>query len=193
MRYSVSAILLLALFWATPVGAVNVPPFTSVEVKGAVELVINHGTSHDVDISRGRRVLTKVDGGRLSIECPAGERARIQITTSDLVELRTTGAIDVLLSSVRGKRLDIRASGTLTLRGQGRVDALSIRVDGVASVALAQLQAKRIRLESLGSLRGQLNADELIAVRSVGLVSLERRGEARFQTVVTGFAEIGAP
>lgn len=170
--------------------AIEVPPFTSVSVKGAVEVAFERGDKHRVVIASGHGVLTRVDSGELRIEGAEGEQAQVSVTLPELKQLRTDGAIHAVVRYTTGESFKVSSRGTLTLEANGSVKRLELELTGVASVELGNLQANIAVIEAQGSLRGSVHATDELSLKLTGLGSIRYRGSPKLTPIVNGIADL---
>lgn len=170
--------------------AIEVPPFTSVSVKGAVEVAFERGEKHRVVIASGHGVLTRVDSGELRIEGAEGEQAQVTVTLPELQQLRTDGAIHAVVRYTTGESFKVISLGTLTLEAKGSVKRLELELTGVASIELGGLQSDVTEIQARGSLRGSVHATHELNLNLTGLGSIRYRGSPKLTPIVNGIADL---
>ena len=119
--------------------AIEVPPFTSVSVKGAVEVAFERGDKHRVVIASGHGVLTRDDSGELRIEGAEGEQAQVSVALLEAnashkrLELELNGLTNDELGNLQANIAVIEAQGSL--RGSVHAtDELSLKLTGLGSI-----------------------------------------------------------
>ena len=139
----------------------------------------------------------EVRGGRLMLDCPWTAEARnIEVTlpgqTTRHVGISGSGKLE--MDNLNQRELTLSISGSGSLRAQGTVDHLRVRVSGSGDAQLGALVAKRLNVEVSGS--GNVEAspqdDANIRIAGSGNVRLLTR-PARLQSHVAGSGRISQP
>lgn len=132
-------------------------------------------------------------GSRLSLGCRTGSMRTVEITlpgqTFRRVNLSGSAVLD--MENLAQRSLALTISGSGTLRGQGSVDRLSVKVSGSGDAQLADLAVKQLTLKISGS--GSVEAapkDEAdIKISGSGNVRLMSR-PAQLRTHISGSGRI---
>ncbi len=143
----------------------EVGQFGAIDMEGAARLEIEVGPRESVVIEARQRTLerirTEVRGDTLHITSRTsgwfvGEgrsRATIRITVPALESLSVEGGNDVRLSGIDGGALSIRAEGAAHIKGEGRLEELTVQMSGAGHVNLSRLVANdaRVTVDGVGS------------------------------------------
>src|SRR5690606_15528966 len=99
-------------------------------------------------------VQTDVQGSTLRINSKprnwfinqARPRVTLLVGVPQLASLRVEGGNDVRITGFDGGETQIRASGAVHLRGEGRLDTLNVRLSGAGHADLGELLAQQVKV-----------------------------------------------
>jgi hypothetical protein len=139
----------------------------------------------------------EVRGGHLMLGCrwsPSARNIEVTLPGQTIRHLGISGSGKLDMDKVSQRELTLSISGSGSLRAQGTVDHLKVRVAGSGDAQLGGLIAKRLNVEISGS--GNVEAapqDEAnIRIAGSGNVRLLTR-PARLQTHISGSGRISQP
>ncbi|MFG0320559.1 MAG: head GIN domain-containing protein [Planctomycetota bacterium JB042] len=170
------------------------PTFTRVEVRGALELVVEIGPPTPVEVSGDDNILPhlriEVVGDRLIVEprhsisprCPLVVRA----TSPDLREIEASGATEVVVHGLDAAVLSLDVSGASEVRVDGRCDHLEAEVSGASDLELTELVAETAEIEASGASDADLRVDADLHARVSGAASVRNHGPGAVRGHVSG-------
>ena len=190
----------------------EVDEFDSISLRGSAQLQVRIGEPVSLTVEGSEKALarveTEVDGDTLYIRTsrkdwvfPGGSsRLIVRVTLPKLADLRLEGGNDVRLTGFDGGETTIDIEGAANLKGEGRLDELTVHMSGAGHADLRQLVASdatvtvdgvgSVYVNSTESLDATMNGvgailysgtprDVNTAMRGVGTISKDREGNAR--------------
>lgn len=166
-----------------------VAPFSSIDVKGPVDMVVHAGKAQSIQLKGNDKFLarlqTRVAGGKLMISFPHDQEwsmkgnPTIVITVPALNAFHVEGAGSVELNNIQGEELDLGFKGAGRLVANGKVGQLRLAAEGVGDVNTRQLQASaaRVSFEGIGAVK--VFASERLDASVQGMGSLNYYGNPR--------------
>ncbi len=181
----------------------GVDAFHSIELRGTGTLDVLVGERQSLVVEAGGDTLdqltTEVRNGRLVIESRgrwfwqrAGGRLKVRATLPKLNALDLNGAGQITINGLAGGETTLVLSGAGGLEATGRVDVLTIRVNGAGSIDASRLQAVDVEatVNGAGSIEvdvaGRLDA----TVNGVGSISYSGK-PTQLNTRLNGVGSIG--
>lgn len=164
-------------------------PFTSIDVRGPVSLVVEVGKAHSVRVQGDQkymeRVTTEVVGGELRLNMKKksnikiSDNDRVVVTMPEIVSFRGEGAGLVKLNNVRGERFDVSYRGAGSLQMNGEVRSLRMQAQGVGEINARNLVAQDadVSFEGIGSV--EVHARNRLDASVQGMGSLTYYGNPR--------------
>jgi hypothetical protein len=190
----------------------EVDDFDSISLRGSAQLQVSIGEPVSLTVEGSEkaiaRVETEVDGDTLYIRTSRKEwmfaggssRLIVRITLPKLEDLQLEGGNDVRLTGFNGGETTIDIEGAANLKGEGRLDELTVHMSGAGHADLRQLVASdatvtvdgvgSVYVNSTESLDATMNGvgailysgtprDVNTAMRGVGTISKDREGNSR--------------
>ena len=119
--------------------------------------VIFHGGQGSDIVVRGSPDLVanvEVRGRRLKLDChgwTAGRELEITLPGRAFRDIRIAGSGKLVMENVSQPELDLRISGSGTMRAQGNVDQMTVKVSGSGEARLGDLAVKQLKVDISGS------------------------------------------
>jgi hypothetical protein len=142
--------------------------FTDIEVALSVDISISQGDQHRLTLHGDDNILphvtSQVRHGTLRIAADTSfstqSALRLEIVTPHLQSLVAEASGDISIQGIAQTALELRLGGSGRLQASGRVDALTVRLDGAGDMDLFALKAKSadVRLDGAGNIR--VHADD---------------------------------
>jgi hypothetical protein len=173
--------------------------FDSINVGGAFELDVVMGEHYEVkltiDDNLWDNLEAKVRDGELTIDwdksCQPDDDCRIEIVTPRLAEVSIHGACDANIEDYQGDSFRYILSGAGSLKMDGEVDELEIRVSGAGDADTRDLKAKHVDISVSGAGDAKVYAGESIKARVSGVGSIHYYGDPeKKSTKVSGIGSI---
>jgi hypothetical protein len=142
----------------------QLPPFNSIDAGGAVNLMIQHGTSQEVKVETEEnlmdKIITEVSNEILTITTKGMKNATktiVYVTTTSLKSLTAHGAVDVDGQSLfEADEFTLDASGASSVKLDLDVNYLKSTVSGASDVTLSgRVTTHKIRVSGAGSLKAK--------------------------------------
>ena len=136
----------------------DVGSFDSIAVRGAARIIVRVGTTQSVTIEGPeksvRSLTTDVDGDTLYIRSSrkdwvfgSGEsRLVVNVALPSLDELRLEGSNDARLSGFNGGKSRIEIEGAANVEARGRLDKLTVHMQGAGRANLRELVASEAKV-----------------------------------------------
>ncbi|MBA3035116.1 MAG: DUF2807 domain-containing protein [Desulfobacterium sp.] len=137
----------------------SVSTFTSVEVDGAFNVYIECQKKNSIEVRGDSNILpyitTKVKGNTLQITsnrtiCPK-KLLEIKVSADNIERVSVSGAVDLSISGVNNKSLDIEADGAVDIKASGKTKNLKISVSGSGDVKAKELKAENVDVSVNGA------------------------------------------
>lgn len=156
--------LIAALLLATSAHAGDqartTPPFTAIDMQGAISLTVDTGPQQSLKLTGSDKfingVSTEVVNGVLRIRMKDEElnrkhgEQRIAVTVPELRALTVEGAGAIKLNNIRGQRLDVDYQGAGKMDINGAVKSFRMKAEGVGQVDTRQLIAEDVNVDFQG-------------------------------------------
>ena len=114
------------------------------------------------------RVETNVDDGRLAVDVDGWLDPKLplvlELTVLDVDGIELSGSNDVLIRDLDGERFDLRISGSADVELTGTIGQLVVDSSGSARVDARNLWASRVDIDSSGSSKIQVCADDTLVI-----------------------------
>ncbi|MBB4517231.1 head GIN domain-containing protein [Paraburkholderia fungorum] len=150
-----------------------IAPKASISITGPADALAKVSTS----VSNGRLKVSINDS--ISLAAPL----RVQISGPSLSGVRLPGSGTIKLDIPAGNALDLRISGSGTIRAAGKISTLRIQLSGAGMIDAAGLQAKTVDAELSGSGDIRAWATERADVDLSGSGDLSIRGKPAVRNV----------
>jgi hypothetical protein len=188
----------------------DVGEFDSIAVRGAARIVVRVGTTQSVTVEGPEKsvksLTTEVDGDTLYIRSSrkdfvfssSGSRLVVNVTLPSLDELHLEGSNDARLSGFNGGKSRIEIEGAANVEARGRLDELTVHMQGAGRANLRELVATEakvtvdgvgtVHVNSTGSLDATMNGVGAIlysgaprevntSMNGVGTISKDRKSQ----------------
>jgi hypothetical protein len=164
-----------------------VPGFDSLDVDGSVDVTVRVGSPAGLEVRGDDNLLShvksEVRGSTLhlwpegSYTTTLGLSATVSVPA--LVSLRNDGSADIVVTDVEGEQLTITNQGSGDLSLAGRVDTLTIDVNGSGDVDAKALSATHARVTVNGSSDVDVLAVESLDAKVNGSGDISYRGNPK--------------
>ena len=194
------SILLLANFAGAAEQSRDVPAFTAIRTKSALNLIVEVGKAQSIKVNGDTKfqesVSTEVRNGELLISSKQkngfqiNDREQVIVTVPTLTTFRMEGVGATELRKLSGENFELYYEGVGLLSAQGKVKHLRLRDQGVGMVDAKDLLAEDadVRLEGVGT--AKVYASEKLRADVQGIGSLDYYGHPR--TVKKNVSGIGS-
>lgn len=119
-------------------------------------------------------------------------RVTLLVGVPQLSSLRVEGGNDVRISGFDGGETQIRASGAVHLRGEGRLDSLNVRLSGAGHADLSELLAQQVKVTVDGVGSVVVHPQEALDATMNGVGAIFYEGTPRhLSTQMNGVGTIG--
>jgi hypothetical protein len=167
----------------------ELPPFTSISSKGAMNMVVQVGQAQSVLVTGDDKfigkVAMKVVGNELFITTENEKNvhlksdSKIIVTLPALKAFRVEGAGLAELNNISGDRMDIEFQGAGRLVANGKVKLLKMTAEGVGEVDTKALLAQHANVNFEGIGRVKVYASERLDAVVQGMGSLNYYGNPK--------------
>lgn len=106
----------------------------------------------------------------------------VKNTKFDKLELRAEGAHLIEGKQIKVKELSASVFGNVTMELAGEVDILKIESQGTSSMHLAELKTKETYIESQGVDTIELNVEDFLKVRTLGVSHVTYKGNPKIKS-----------
>ena len=163
-------------------------PFTSIDVRGPVDMVVQVGKAQAVQLKGSdkflARVQTRVVNGKLMISFPKDEDNRVRdskilLSMPTLKAFHLEGAGSAELHNIQGPSVDLSFEGAGRLVANGSVGQLKLAAEGVGDVNTKALQARHASVSFQGIGAVKVHASERLDATVQGMGSLSYYGNPR--------------
>jgi hypothetical protein len=180
----------------------NVAPFSAIEVRGPVDMVVQVGKPQSIQLKGDDKFLarlqTSVVNGKLVISFPKNENNikgdnKIMLGMPALTAFHLEGAGSAELNNIQGNSVDIGFQGAGRLVANGNVGQLKLVAQGVGDVNTKALLAKQanVSFEGIGAVK--VHASERLDANVQGMGSLNYYGNPRIvNKTVEGIGSVKA-
>ncbi|QYF93349.1 DUF2807 domain-containing protein [Massilia sp. PAMC28688] len=166
----------------------NVAPFSAIEVRGPVDMVVQVGKPQSIQLKGEDKFLarlqTTVVNGKLIISFPKNEENikgdnKILLAMPALTAFHLEGAGSAELNNIQGNSVDLGFQGAGRLVANGKVGQLKLVAQGVGDVNTKALLARQatVRFEGIGAVK--VHASERLDANVQGMGSLNYYGNPR--------------
>jgi hypothetical protein len=165
----------------------TVPSFTALSISGAydVEIVVQKEQSLEIegDDNLLPLITTDVHDGVLDISNTKSFSTRnklhLRISVPSLDAISTSGASDIVISSVKSDEFNVDVSGAGSLQLSGETKTLEIKQSGAGDVDAKDLHAERVNVESSGAASADVYASEELRASVSGAGNVNYYGDPK--------------
>jgi hypothetical protein len=183
-----------------PVGS-----FREIDMTAPAELVIKQGARESVTVRADRRLIADIDvavrGGRLHLDLDRDRKfddddcmneITFEVTVVSLSEIEVSGAGEVRIGALSGKRLTLDLGGATDVKiGRLAMDELNVGVSGAGSVRVAGQAARQIvRISGTGSYHGDGLVGDSATITISGTGSARVNAGKDLDATISGIGEI---
>ncbi len=173
--------------------------FDKIDIGGAFDLHVTLGKKQmvkvTIDDNLWDNLEADVDGHQLELDwdksCRPDSDCHVEIVVRSLKEISIHGAGDVEIEDFEGESFGYFLSGAGSLKMDGKVDELKIRVSGAGDADTRKLKAKHVDISVSGAGDAEVFASESIRARVSGVGSIDYYGDPEEkETRVSGIGSI---
>ena len=165
----------------------TVPSFTSVSVSGAYDVEIVVQKEQNLELEGDDNLLslisTDVRGGVLEVSnsksLSTRNKLRLRISVPSLEGISSSGASDIIISSVKSDDFNIDVSGAGSLKVSGETSALEMKLSGAGDVDAKDLHAQKVKVNSSGAATADVYATEELRADVSGAGSVNYYGDPK--------------
>jgi hypothetical protein len=179
------------------------PPFTAIDMQGAISLTVDAGARQSLAVTGSDRFInalsTEVVDGVLRIRVLDKElnrkhgEQRIAITVPELRALTVEGAGVIKLDNIRGERLDVDYQGAGKMDVSGAVKTFRMKAEGVGQVDARDLVADDVDVDFQGVGGVRVHARHRLDATVQGMGSLTYYGKPQIVNKTTeGLGRVSA-
>jgi hypothetical protein len=169
----------------------DIGDFDSISLRGSAQLHVTVGQPASLTVEGSQeavqRLETEVDGDTLRIRTSSKEwmlpggssKLVVKVTVPKLEELRLEGGNDVRLTGFEGGETRIDIEGAANVKARGRVDELTVQLEGAGHADLRQLvaAAATVTVDGVGSV--YVNSTESLDATMNGVGAILYSGTPR--------------
>jgi hypothetical protein len=174
--------------------------FTSVKLAGVGNLTIRQGGQDSLTITTDDNLLpllqSRVEDGTLILDSPAGTPLKPSSSIDYLVEVKSlagvslTGAGNIQLKDVQGRKLAVELSGAGNVDATGQVETLDLQMSGAGNFKGPELAARDVVIHHRGVGNALVNPTSTLDAYVSGVGWVEYLGEPRIQRSVRGLGGV---
>ena len=181
----------------------EVGSFDRIEVNSDINVDVVPGTSGNVVVTAGEkvidRVVTTTSAGVLSVGIrdrgivigpDPFDDVRVQVSADALDGIRVQGSSDLKLGRIDRDELSIEVEGSGDVEASGRVGNLIATIDGAGDAHLFDLEAKTATVTVQGAGDAELNVTDKLDVTVQGAGDIRYRGNPSVHQSVEGAGDI---
>lgn len=165
------------------------PAFSSINVRGAINVTVDRGAAQTLTVRGDERfianLVSEVVGGELrlsmrkdSVKSTRGDEV-VVVSMPALRAFSAEGAGEIKLNDVRGERFDVNYRGAGSLRMSGEVKTFFMQADGVGEVDARSLVADNVDVTFRGVGDVRVHARNRLDAKVQGIGSLTYYGKPR--------------
>jgi len=179
----------------------DVAGFDRVALDGGFDVYVTVGgetaVAVTVDDNLAELFTAEVEAGALHLDwkkaCRPDRKCRVDVTLPELKGFTVNGAGDVVITGVRGARLELRINGAGDMEVSGSVDELELVVSGAGDVEAGELAAQDVEVRISGAGDATVRAARSLDATVSGVGEITYLGDpAEKRTRVSGVGGINA-
>ncbi|MHB9139149.1 MAG: head GIN domain-containing protein [Victivallaceae bacterium] len=175
--------------------------FDEVSINGAFDIEIQRAAGFQVTIKADRKAVefinADVSNEKLSISMKKDYNLdgviKIIITLPALNKVEFTGAGNIVINDVAGKKLELIAensAGDFIITG--KTDDLKLKIDGAVSIDAGKLLAQNTEIEADGAVSVKVNVQKNLTVKASGASMIRYAGEPVIKEQLSGASSLEA-
>lgn len=176
----------------------DIEDFSSADISGAYDIVIKCGEKPSLEMMGDDNIIplihTEVYDGKLTIWTEKNisyrRKIKIKITTDNLEFLNLSGASRVKLMNIDNDKLQIDASGAVSIITTGTTDLLDLNLSGAVSSDSKKLKANDVHVELSGASHANVYAKDLLKAQISGVGSIKYYGTPKVLKRISGLGSI---
>lgn len=159
----------------------NILPYLKTEVK---DDTLHIGIEEDVSLNSKEPITFFVSATDINYVrlYGANNLTFVKNTKFDKLELRADGAHLIEGKQLKAKELSVSIFGNITMELDGEVDILKIESQGTSSLNLEELKTKEAYIESQGVENIELNVQDFLKVRTLGVSNVTYKGNPKVKS-----------
>ncbi len=176
----------------------SVGAFTEVEVHGVIELQLELGPAHGVELSGDDNLLSLVEavveGDRLVIRSTRSMRPDLplvaKVTAPDVSVVRGSGASKLGIAGVDNRELKVELSGAGTAEVAGKTETFSVELSGAGTVDADKLTVQSVEVDVSGAGSVSLAEPEELTVDISGAGTVRYGGSPKITKSISGAGQL---
>lgn len=175
--------------------------FNEVSINGAFDIEIHRAPGFEVTIKADKKALefinADVSNEKLKISMKKDYNLegviKIIIALSALNKVEFTGAGNIVISDVAGKKLEMiceNSAGDFII--SGKTDELKLKMDGAVSIDAGKLLAQNVDIDAEGAVSAKVNAQKNLIVKAAGASTIRYSGEPVIKQQLSGASSLEA-
>jgi len=176
----------------------SVGGFTEVEVHGVIELQLDVGSAHSVELSGDDNLLplveTVVEGDRLIIRSTKSMRPKqplvAKVTAPDVTEVEGSGASKLRITGVDNAALTVKLSGAGTGEVAGKTEAFTADLSGAGTIDAEKLATKSVTVDVSGAGKIDLAEPDELKVDISGAGTVRYGGKPKISQSISGAGKL---
>lgn len=158
---------------------------SKIEVDGNFNIEIISGEVSSLNIDAEDNIIpiieTKVEDEKLTIKLKEKitnlREIKIKITLHDLVDLESDGKSFISVKGLNTEELDVSSNGEGEISIEGKVDYLTVSLDGEGKFLAKDLQSKNAKVSLYGEGKAEINAKKSLKAKVKGEGSVDYYGD----------------
>ncbi len=175
--------------------------FDEVSINGAFDIEILRAPGFKVTIKADQKALefinADVSNQKLKVSMKKDYNLegviKIIITLPALNKVEFTGAGNIVISDVAGKKLELiseNSAGDFIL--SGKTDDLKLKMDGAVSIDAGKLLTQNVDIDAEGAVSVKVNAQKNLIVKAAGASTIRYSGEPLIKQQLSGASSLEA-
>lgn len=173
--------------------------FDSVTINGVFDIEIQRAAEFQVTIKADQRAVefvnTVVSNEKLSIsmrnDYNLDKVIKIFIALPTLSKIEFTGAGNIVISDLIGKKLEVLAenfAGDFII--SGKTHDLKLKIDGAVSIDAGKLLAQNVNIDAEGAVSVKVHAQKSLVVKAAGASTIRYAGEPVIKEQLSGASSL---
>lgn len=175
--------------------------FDAVSINGAFDIEIQRAPVFQVTINADQRALEFINVGVSNEKLTVGMKKnynleggiKIIITLPKLDKVEFTGAGNIVINDIAGKKLELIAensAGDFII--SGKTGDLKLKMDGAVTIDAGKLLAQNVDIEADGAVSVKVNAQKNLVVKAAGASTIRYSGEPVIKQQLSGASSLEA-
>ncbi|MBW2454978.1 MAG: DUF2807 domain-containing protein [Deltaproteobacteria bacterium] len=176
----------------------TVGAFTEVEVHGVIELELELGSPHSVELTGDDNLLPLVEavvqGNRLVIRSTKSMRPELplvaKVTAPDVSLARGSGATKLRIAGVDNTALTVELSGAGKGEVAGKTETFTVDLSGAGTIDAAKLTVKSVKVDVSGAGRVSVAEPDELTVDISGAGTVRYGGSPKITKNISGAGKL---